>query len=382
MEKREKQWYIRWLILNSIIVIWLLIFAFNFIIPKYDEISSISAQWNTLFTDIKKIEYYWYSVNDLQTLFAKHQFTDTKNLFVDKNKLTSTLTKSPDYNGKTYNEWLNDEIWKLDFYNSEIQNNKNILWNIIPTFSDSAWSVKWVDNKITLETFINYIEENLLKKYNLQSFSSIWIDNVTFDKDKKNNIWIFKLDLDISWKNSNIKNFIKNIQESWQLKINDEWKLEWNISKNQNSLSDLSNLLITIDNLSLNDNIIDDNEDNTWNITLQFYVKWIWLEDYILIKNKIINDFNTLYSKISLDSKRCDKWTNKICNDKDWNKAISDIRSLIPQLDAIKLNLNTLKNNNIDDINSEMEKLYNISVFNENINWIYQKNLQIINKFN
>ncbi|EKE26506.1 MAG: hypothetical protein ACD_4C00259G0002 [uncultured bacterium (gcode 4)] len=382
MEKREKQWYIRWLILNSIIVIWLLIFAFNFIIPKYDEISSISAQWNTLFTDIKKIEYYWYSVNDLQTLFAKHQFTDTKNLFVDKNKLTSTLTKSPDYNGKTYNEWLNDEIWKLDFYNSEIQNNKNILWNIIPTFSDSAWSVKWVDNKITLETFINYIEENLLKKYNLQSFSSIWIDNVTFDKDKKNNIWIFKLDLDISWKNSNIKNFIKNIQESWQLKINDEWKLEWNISKNQNSLSDLSNLLITIDNLSLNDNIIDDNEDNTWNITLQFYVKWIWLEDYILIKNKIINDFNTLYSKISLDSKRCDKWTNKICNDKDWNKAISDIRSLIPQLDAIKLNLNTLKNNNINDINSEMEKLYNISVFNENINWIYQKNLQIINKFN
>ena len=382
MEKREKQWYIRWLIFNSIIVVWLLIFAFNYIIPKYDVISSISAQWNSLFTDIKKIEYYWYSVNDLQVLFTKHQFTDTKNLFVDKNKLTSTLTKSPDYNDKTYNEWLNGEIWKLDFYNSEIQNNKNILWNIIPTFSDSAWSVKWVDNKITLETFINYIEENLLKKYNLQSFSSIWIDNVTFDKDKKNNIWIFKLDLDISWKNSNIKNFIKNIQESWQLKINDEWKLEWNISKNQNSLSDLSNLLITIDNLSLNDNIIDDDEDNTWNITLQFYVKWIWLEDYILIKNKIINDFNTLYSKISLDSKRCDKWTNKICNDKDWNKAISDIRSLIPQLDAIKLNLNTLKNNNINDINSEMEKLYNISVFNENINWIYQKNLQIINKFN
>ena len=382
MEKREKQWYIRWLIFNSIIVVWLLIFAFNYIIPKYDVISSISAQWNSLFTDIKKIEYYWYSVNDLQVLFTKHQFTDTKNLFVDKNKLTSTLTKSPDYNDKTYNEWLNGEIWKLDFYNSEIQNNKNILWNIIPTFSDSAWSVKWVDNKITLETFINYIEENLLKKYNLQSFSSVWIDDVTFDKDKKNNIWIFKLDLDISWKNSNIKNFIKNIQESWQLKINDEWKLEWNISKNQNSLSDLSNLLITIDNLSLNDNIIDDDEDNTWNITLQFYVKWIWLEDYILIKNKIINDFNTLYSKISLDSKRCDKWTNKICNDKDWNKAISDIRSLIPQLDAIKLNLNTLKNNNINDINSEMEKLYNISVFNENINWIYQKNLQIINKFN
>lgn len=380
MEKKEKQKYIKWIIFNWVFIFCFLLFIFIYAIGTYDEIWNKSLEWNTLNAEIKDIKNNWLKEDEVEKKFSESSFTDTKNVFDDKKKVELAIKKPLNYS-KNYSDWLNDEISKIDIYNNEIEKNKKILWNIIPAFSDyNDWTSTWSNSNLTLESFISYIEDNILKKYNLESFSTVWIDNVSFDNSKSNssNIWFFKVSLDISWKGTDIRKFIDDIQNSWKININ-KWKLVWSIDD-----SDFNNLLITIDDLKLDNNIDNsenDNMDIKWSIGLRFYIKWIWLDDYILIKNKIWGDLTKLVSNILSDSKICDGWTNLACKDNDWNKAVSDIRSLVAQVNMIKTGFDALSKNKVTDPSKEVESLYQVNVSMQSIQSFYNQDKQILNKF-
>ncbi|MDD2487174.1 MAG: hypothetical protein PHS92_02310 [Candidatus Gracilibacteria bacterium] len=381
MEKKEKQKYIKGIIFNSIFIILFVLFVYNYALGKYEVISSTSLEGNNLNIDLNRIKTQGFTVDEVQAKFLAAGYTDTKNLFLDKNKIDIAIKIPENYN-KTYNEWVDDEISKIDFYNSEIEKNKNILGNIIPTFPDySILTSSGVNNKLTLETFIGFIEDNILKKYNLESFSSVGIDNIIFDTSKTNlaNIGSFKLNLEFTGKNNNIKRFIDYIQNSGKITINNG-KIAGRVTGINDTSSNLNNLLISINDLKLDSNIINSNDENNGSIVLQFYVKGIGMEDYILIRNKISKDFIALFAKILTDSKTCDKGVNDICADNEGNKAVSDIRSLVTQMDAIKLKLDAQSKTKIEDPSKEVENLYQIYVTMQSIQTIYDKNKQVFNK--
>jgi hypothetical protein len=53
-----------------------------------------------------------------------------------------------------------------------------------------------VQNKITLNSFITYIEEQIIKKYNLDSYSPVGIENIVFNNNSDANIGSFKINID------------------------------------------------------------------------------------------------------------------------------------------------------------------------------------------
>jgi hypothetical protein len=386
MEKKEKQKIIRWIILNSIWLFICLIIVLLYIVPNYTAISDNYKTWNDLFSSINRIKSNWLNIDEVQAWFNQAKIKWVENLFKDKEKVDE-LIKKPDNYSKDYISWINEELLKSDTITKEIKNWNQIIWNIIPTFNDFWDKIKVTKdngkilNKINMDSFISYIENGVLKKYSLTSYTSIWIDNIDYsiNKDLWLNIWTFKINLDFEWTISSIKTMIRDFQNSGKIRI-ENWKLVWITKNTDEEFSSLNNLLITIDSLQLSD-FSNNNLPVKWNIALQFYIKWAWLQDYILIKDALIKETNDLLSLIKEWAKTCDKWNNTICKNNDWNEAVYNIKSLLSQINSIKEKTTELqKNMKIDNIDKEFSNLFQIYSSLKRIRWIYDKNMAIINK--
>jgi len=386
MEKKEKQKIIRWIILNSIWLFICLIIVLLYIVPNYTAISDNYKTWNDLFSSINRIKSNWLNIDEVQAWFNQAKIKWVENLFKDKEKVDE-LIKKPDNYSKDYISWINEELLKSDTITKEIKKWNQIIWNIIPTFNDFWDKIKVTKdngkilNKINMDSFISYIENGVLKKYSLTSYTSIWIDNIDYsiNKDLWLNIWTFKINLDFEWTISSIKTMIRDFQNSGKIRI-ENWKLVWITKNTDEEFSSLNNLLITIDSLQLSD-FSNNNLPVKWNIALQFYIKWAWLQDYILIKDALIKETNDLLSLIKEWAKTCDKWNNTICKNNDWNEAVYNIKSLLSQINSIKEKTTELqKNMKIDNIDKEFSNLFQIYSSLKRIRWIYDKNMAIINK--
>lgn len=386
MEKKEKQKVIRWIVLNSLwLFIWLMIVLF-YIVPSYSSISENYKTGNDLFSNITRIKTDWLNIDEVQAKFREEKIKWVENLFKDKEKVEELIKKPANYN-KDYISWMNEELLKSDTITKEIKNSNQIIWNIIPTFNDFWDKIKVTKdspkilNKINMDSFISYIEESVLKKYSLTSYTAIWIDNIDYNlnKDLWLDIWTFKLNLEFEGNISKIKTMVRDFQNSGKIRI-ENWKLVWITGNKDEEFSNLNNLLITIENLQISD-YTGENKPVKWTITLQFYIKWAWLQDYISIKDALIKETNDLFTLINTASKTCEKWNKVICKQSDWNEAVYNIKSLISQINSIKEKTTELqKNMKLDNIEKEFANLFQIYSSLKRIKGIYEKNMTIINK--
>ncbi len=194
--------------------------------------------------------------------------------------------------------------------------------------------------------------------------------------------------MDIEAKDSDILNFINYIQNSWKLKIKD-WKLENEVKESwENNVSNLDNLLMTIDEINFvkipvlawNDT---DKELNKWTIVLRFYVRWISYEQLSIIKSRVTSKFYNLSLKITADSIICDSWETKICKDWNWSQAVANVRLLVKQISMLKKKIEekTKDNQMSTDVNAQLSDWLSISSAVDNIADSYNKSSKIISEF-
>lgn len=402
MEGREKNKYISIIILNVFAIIILILVYFLHSKPLYNEFVINKTKANDLYTKINTIKKQWLAVDELQQLLAsKNASKDVMDLFKDKSKVSSVIQNK---SWKDYFAWLEEEISQEWTYASIINKNDTILWSIIPIFyqywNNQSLTVNKdsdiIKQQLSLPIFIEKIEKNILNKNNINSYSSLWINNISFDwwetsatpwipkvrNGQDNKIWSFSLNLDISWKNNDIKKMINQIQASWKISIVNWELISKSTNKNDSQFSNLDNLLITVDSLNLKSVLDSSEKENSWNISLRFYVRWIWYEKFLAIKNEINKNFTQLYSNINSNIKICDNWVNPVCKSENWIKCVWIIRNLSSSSNALKLRIDELNKNSANilnlDINSSLQELLKIRWTYSNIETEFSKCSKIL----
>ncbi len=393
MEKKEKQGLISYIVLYSILILGLLAYWYFYISPNYNKIFQDIDLLNKLNKETDDIKKFWIDAKTLKKFLSNDQSDNqnNKNLFEllkDEENINSIITKPWDYSW-SYLEWIQEEMLKEHNFDKEIERNNKIIWSIIPTFLDenkykifnkSTNLMIW--RKLSLDNFVSYVEEKIIKKFNLDTYSTIGIDNISFDETKNNdiNIGSFKLSIDFKWKNSDIIGLLQQIHQSWKLDISNEGKLISNVYLlDEKELSE--NLLVTIDDIKLAKFLQNDDKLNNGTIVLRFYVRWIWFDEFIQIKNKISKKYEWLLSNITKNSKLCDKWSNSFCKNSNWSKAIATIKWLNSELNLIKSKIEEInKKTKIENISADMDNLFKIYLSLNSIEFKYNKNISIINE--
>lgn len=201
MDQRKKSRLIKGIIFNIAIITGCVVFVMNFIIPKYDTISTMTTEISNAIERSYSLKNNGVDGNSFEELLNK--FGKKKDVpdivFFDSDKLNKILVKPATAKGD-YLSWLIEENGKTNILNKEIQENDRILGNIIPVFVNSS-TVNVsddIDNQITLASFVSYVEKNILNKYALTSYVPIGISNILFPEKKNTsvNIGSFKITLD------------------------------------------------------------------------------------------------------------------------------------------------------------------------------------------
>lgn len=336
----------------------------------------------------------------LQQLFTEKWVNKDllESFFKDKSKINSIIKNK---SSKEYLSWLNEELTKEPLLNKEKQKNNLIIWNIIPVFYQLMPSInKNIDsnkitNQITLDSFTNYIENNIIKKFNLVTYDQIWINSIKYDWisdsnvwkniSSNNNIWNFSVALNLKSSYQDLLNLLNFIYNNWRLQINN-WKLVNPVKENTDDIySNLSNLLITIDSFDI-EGIPSKNTDIVNSkVVLNFYVRWIWFEEFKSIQSIIKSKFDKLYKDILVKSKLCDNWVASICTDTTWSQLVSNIRNNFKEISIIKNKIDEkLKSQNIASIDVTQELDYWLKLSNSinNIEAVYNKNSTLVDNFN
>jgi len=399
MDKKEQQKIINSIIFNSVLILILLLFFWLYLLPQYWDFSDQKTSANELYTAYNKLKIDWININDIQSTFARNGSSKAIMATIkDKDKLKNILKK--DSASMEYLVWINKELSKESAFTKEIKNNETILWNILPVFYQYWDSYNnessQIEYQVTLENFTSFIETDILKKHNIISFSSIGIDNITFDNTKTVNkvksdisnwteIWSFILTLDFQAKNKDISSLLEYIQDSWKLDIqNGKLINKVKQSTSSSKYSDLDNLLMSIDNINLSKPLSNPDNDNKWVIRIKFYVRWMWYDQLNTIKTKSINKIAKLTIDMVQKSKLCDKWISPLCKELVWSEAVANVRSLLKDIAWIQTRIDTKTKTALNvnmNINSELSDWLSILTWLETIESSYSKSATYINNF-
>lgn len=372
MEPREINRYKSNIIFNIVLSISFLMIIYFWILPKYETMEASIINANNEYTTYKKIESEWLTYTEIKD--ALPNLAD--NILADETKVNIAIKK--DGNVKTYLEWINIESAKKWEQNEKRKRNNKIIWSIIPVLYNEK-DDSTINEKITLGSFIQYVEKYILNEYNIESYIPLWLENISFKEDdstdanwtiKKwinSSIWSFNLTLELNWKNKDIINMINFIQSSWKIDNKNDELIDNTkntlVNQNCSSCSSLSNLLINIDSLELK-NIPENNEKvNSWKIVLRFYVRSLWFEQFKEMQSRILERVNWtekiewLDKKIKKYSTLCNTLWDAMCLDMDWAKNAEYLKKTYKEYATLKKKMDermkALKIDNLD-INEEI----------------------------
>lgn len=364
MEKKEKNNIINIIIFNTIFILVVLYLVFSYVIPLNDENTEYINKTVETINKTTDLKSHWLNISELQTLVSvMSPKSSVSDLFKEpdmKKKISSVIK----WTWSDYIAWLNDEISKDSEYKQILDSNNEILWQVLPIFYQWWDSNYWdgsngqIKNRLTLSSFINFVENNILRNYNITSLSSIWIDKVDFSDNSiewssntnNGNIWNFSLNIDFKWVNSDIYKMIDYIQSSWKIIIKN-WKLENSIKQTEG----INNILMSVKNINLSKPLLDNNELNQWAVEIIFYVRWVWLEQLLDIKKKLTASGSELFTKIESLSKLCDNQNSPICIDSVWLDVFTKLRATLNNAKLLKTKLEE-KNKQSNIVNLDVNK--------------------------
>ncbi|OIP52195.1 hypothetical protein AUK10_03940 [Candidatus Gracilibacteria bacterium CG2_30_37_12] len=386
MDKRKKDRFVKGIALNAFVLLGCLIYIYVYIIPQYDTINATVTQVNTTINNASSLKSDGVNKDSFTELLnksgKKKEIPDV--IFTDPTKLNEVL-KKPTGIKKDYLDWLLDETTKMSIIDKEITEINSVLGNIIPVFVNSSnRSIDdSIDNQVTLASFITYIEKDILGKYSLTSYAPIGISNITFPEKSNTsvNIGSFKITLDFKGRNSNILALIDAVQKSGGITIRNGKIIpnttETRTGGGEKGLSGLSNLLITIDTLSLTDIPASYAASNQGSITLNFYVEGMDYQKILFLRSLVSAKFTGLQKSVQEKGMLCVKPGNPLCNETATANAIATIKGLTKNLTKLQTQVNGFKT---VDVTKDIDNINDINTSLQTIEIIYLRNNAILEK--
>lgn len=389
-EKKRKERLTRSMVLNGFVVTISLVLGLTFILPQYEEIELQVNQANALISNIGKLRTEGMTAVEFTSALSAIGGKAAKNpIFSDKEKITEAMAKDPKYTGNYY-EWLNQEVGKesLSRYDDIIAAKREIIGNVIPTFTESlpGGDLDFDKDRITMASFIKHIEENLFKQFKVNTFGQLGIDKVSFDNSKSSivNIGTFKVDFQVEGQNSQLIKLIDYIQNSGKVKVeNGKLVALYPTSKNKKdpSLSDLNNLLITIENLEAENAFDDPEAKNRMNLSLSFYVKGRTYASLVEIRSLVSDKVRKLKADVEKLSKSCVGKKTEVCESDAGVTAISALRSLVSEITALDLRTQDMvKTASVADLGGEFDKVFSVYASARTIETGYLKQKAVLER--
>lgn len=421
----EKKWKIRKVkgvvisfVFFLLALLFLSIYFINITVQEIKDINKKKEDTKEIYNNIQKITNKWINYND----FVKNSKDIDKSNYI--NEIVSNIKK--DFYNKNF---INEKNTRYSNFitnkKKEINSKENIekkersnkkISKILPYYTENYTGID--EQYLTDFKFINYIE-SIIETFNLKNESSwIWIKWVVMVDDYyiweqkqqqqqslENNIFYIPLSLNLSWTKENIINFLKYIENVWNINItktkdlniinNDILLLGWKkiILKWDNfteSYNIYNNQAISIDKLEMKDyidtyywtrndaiSLNDFVKFNEWrqkyeiNISLKFYIKWIRNYKMEEMINKFLEIYKLTETIVSTNLK----------NPRNEAEARSKFNSINNYLKEISNDINMIKKNvrKKEDLENLLKKVltYEKILFNINLQiWIDE----IINK--
>ncbi len=380
IDKKKQQNLISSLILNFFGLLFIGILVFTYILPTYAIIWEKISNIDQVYADFQKKQADGVSVDSffaLASRYAKVTFTedDKKN-----SKDIEEIMKKTDSN-LTYLEWVEKELKKKTENELELEKNDKIIAGIIPTYSELTLEDTLFDkNRITLKDIVFYVENNILKKFELTSYSAVGFSGLSFEKQKWSsiNIGSYVIPMELSGTNKNLIAFINSIQKSGQIVIEDG-KLK--APKDLDGLP-FSNLLVSINQLTFADSFEKPDKENKISIELVFYARAKSFTDLLKITQRLAETTTEMKKTVDKYVNMCSNLTDPVCKNENSLKSIQAIRAIVEPVKQLDTQLQvSLKSTTTQDVTTEFNKIATITTTLNSLKETFERNKAIIEQF-
>ena len=339
----------------------------SFVLPQYDQLDQETQKLNTMIADNAKLKKNGFTASQFKAAATTHG-KKVDSLLTDPKQLDAIL-KKPESNSKDYLTWIMSKNQDVKDRSQEIQNNQAVISNILPMFAsanpiNSISTSTPIRRQITLDTFVAFVENVILRGFNLQSPSTIGFRTINFDASSSGaiNVGTFKIPLDFKGRNRDIRRMLTYIQDSGNFRIVGK-SIIGAPSPDAPKLSDPTipdNLLISIVSVELEKDLSDDSTVNNGKITLQFYVEGIGVQEVIDLRKSITDTYDALVKSINSGANACGDGTT--CSNDRMRMAASALQALQMNVSAMKPKIDDIKKRSkIDDVQSEYDELIGIT---------------------
>ena len=313
IEKTKRPSYIlTWFIFSTVIMVVFLSFLVFFIYPKINEINLQKIDTKTKVENYENLKKKWITFEEFTELKRSYK-TDLYNISLLQ-KINKTFFGTYFTNNKSWEDFNTFFTKKINEIN-KLQDNENFkkaqesYKNILPTYVEDNYENENADGVMTDFKFVTYIE-SILYTFNLDIPNknlNVWNLNVLPDYGNDNatpldtTIFYIPYKFDVTWKKSDVLDFIYFLENVGSIKINTEWNVEvqddnfikkallgfdnWKIFENQ--IIDIEKIQITdyidswLQDKEKNETLMDYIKRTQWgekvtiSIDVRFYVKWV-----------------------------------------------------------------------------------------------------------
>lgn len=284
------------------IIVLVLAGTWLYTLPLYSKLSASIVSTNEaieLFTETSKngIPY-----KELNTLLGKNKWQEEL-LWIIQSAPKETQEAIKKIGGEPYLTWLVDAIGKSNDDKEKLSLKKARLNSILPTLNPISNNI--TEETVSMKKYITFVEENILKQFQIRSTASLSIQNIKYGKK-----WgimpevVGSFDNEVAFKATN-ENIIKMINYINLLGHPEILTETWVISGGTPAI--MSNPLAMIDSFSL-ENILDPtkpNEENSGRMTLRFYIRGSNTTDIAFLWSTIVSRKAVLSKKIETTLATC-----------------------------------------------------------------------------
>jgi hypothetical protein len=175
--RKKRENLIRSISLNSVVIVFAVIAYFTYVAPAYEEINIRVDEANAV---ISKIETMRSKGISAEEFLSKTSAPGAKSAGAfamnGKDKIALAMKQDAD-STVPYFEWLNQAVSEtsISALSASVEEKREILGNIIPVFSETFPDpgLGFDKNRITLASFVKYVEEQLFKRFKILSYSPL-----------------------------------------------------------------------------------------------------------------------------------------------------------------------------------------------------------------
>jgi hypothetical protein len=291
----------QWLILGVLGVV-----TWNYILPGMSDVDTRVAAANTAILEYKDTIENGVNMQNLGVILSSQG--DKAELI----KVIQTAPKETEWAIKKvgagdYLPWLKDTISNKTSKEEKealIQVKKK-LNSILPTMSPISANID--EENVTLREYIKFIEENILKKFDIDSNISLGMQGLTYggpNSAQPKNVGMFDLRLDFKASNKNIAALIDYVNQAG----NPSSLTQTGVLDKDKVPTLMSNPLLTIESFSLQDSLDlnSPEKQNNGRASIRFYIRGSSMDDITFLRNNLKTrkeEFGKWIDKATLECK-------------------------------------------------------------------------------